>query len=48
MKPMTPEDAIIQMERLGHAFFVFRNAQTEEISVLYRRRSGDYGVIEPE
>ncbi len=48
MKPMTAEDAIIQMERLGHAFFVFRNAQTEEVNVLYRRRTGDYGVIEPE
>lgn len=48
MKPMTAEDAIIQIERLGHAFFVFRNAQTEELNVLYRRRSGDYGVIEPE
>lgn len=48
MKPMTAEEAIIQIERLGHAFFVFRNAQTEEVNVLYRRQSGDYGVIEPE
>ncbi|MGH2452340.1 MAG: ribosome hibernation-promoting factor, HPF/YfiA family [bacterium] len=47
MKPMTAEDAIIQIEGLGHAFFVFRNAQTEEINVLYRRQTGDYGVIEP-
>jgi putative sigma-54 modulation protein len=48
MKPMTAEDAMLQLERLGHAFFVFRNAQTEEINVLYRRRDGNYGVIEPE
>ncbi len=48
MKPMTAEDAIIQMERLGHAFFVYRDAQTEEVNVLYRRKSGDYGLIEPE
>jgi len=48
MKPMTAEDAIIQMERLGHAFFVYRDAQTEQIHVLYRRKNGDYGLIEPD
>lgn len=48
MKPMTAEDAMIQMEALGHDFFVFRDAQTEEVNVLYRRKQGDYGLIEPE
>jgi putative sigma-54 modulation protein len=47
MLPMFEEDAIHQMEELGHAFFVFLNADTETINVLYRRRNGDYGVIEP-
>ncbi|MDD2486156.1 MAG: ribosome-associated translation inhibitor RaiA [bacterium] len=46
LKPMFPEDAAIQMEELGHAFFVFRNAETESINVIYRRRDGDYGLIE--
>ncbi|MDQ7821146.1 MAG: ribosome-associated translation inhibitor RaiA [Armatimonadota bacterium] len=48
MKPMTPEDAALQMELLGHDFFVFRNASTGEVNVVYRRREGGYGVIEPE
>ncbi|HEU4740292.1 MAG TPA: ribosome-associated translation inhibitor RaiA [Meiothermus sp.] len=47
MKPMTPEDAAFEMEALGHDFFVFRNAETEDINVIYRRRDGDYGLIEP-
>ncbi|WP_457630147.1 ribosome hibernation-promoting factor, HPF/YfiA family [Oceanithermus sp.] len=47
MKPMTPEDAALQMEALGHTFFVFRNADTEEINVIYRRHDGNYGLIEP-
>ena len=47
MQPMFEEDAIDRMEELGHAFFVFLNADTESINVLYRRRNGDYGVIEP-
>ena len=47
MKPMTAEEAIIQMDLLGHDFFVFRNAQTEQVNVLYRRKRGDYGLIEP-
>ncbi|MDR7485639.1 MAG: ribosome-associated translation inhibitor RaiA [Armatimonadota bacterium] len=46
MKPMTVEDAILQMELLGHAFFVFRHAGTEKINVLYRRRDGNFGLIE--
>src|SRR2546428_5437215 len=48
MKPMTSEDAILQMELLGHDFFVFRNASTMEVNVVYRRKDGQYGVIEPE
>jgi len=47
MEPMFEEDAITRMEELGHAFFVFLNAETESIAVLYRRRDGDYGLIEP-
>ena len=48
MKPMTAEDAALQMELLGHDFFVFRNGKTMEVNVVYRRSAGDYGVIEPE
>ena len=47
MQPMFEEDAITQMEELGHAFFVFLDAETEEVAVLYRRRDGSYGVIQP-
>jgi len=47
MKPMTPEDAALQMEALGHAFFVFENSDTGEINVIYRRKDGHYGLIEP-
>jgi len=47
MKPMDPEEAVFQMEALGHDFFVFRNAKTEEINVVYRRKDGNYGLIEP-
>lgn len=48
MKPMTADEAVVQMELLGHAFFVFRNAATQQINVVYRRRDGDVGLIEPE
>ena len=48
IKPMTPEEAAMQMELLGHDFFVFSNSQTEQVNVLYRRRDGNYGLIEPE
>lgn len=48
LKPMTPEEAAAQMELLGHDFFVFTNAHTEQVNVLYRRRDGNYGLIEPE
>lgn len=47
MLPMFEEDAIAQMEELGHAFFVFLSAETEQVAVLYRRRDGSYGLIEP-
>jgi putative sigma-54 modulation protein len=45
---MTAEEAVEQLELIGHDFFVFRNAGSGEINVVYRRRDGDYGVIEPE
>ena len=44
---MSPEEAVLQMEMLGHDFFVFFDAQTEQVGVVYRRRDGDYGLIEP-
>lgn len=48
IKPMYPEDACIQMELLGHSFFVFMNAETEEVNVVYKRKGSTYGIIEPE
>ena len=48
MKPMYPEDACIQMELLGHNFFVFCNAENEEVNVVYKRKGNTYGLIEPE
>jgi ribosome hibernation promoting factor len=47
MVPMAPEEAALQMDLLDHAFFVFQNAGTGEINVVYRRRDGNYGLIEP-
>jgi len=47
MRPMSPQEAALQMEMLGHDFHVFLNAETEEVNVLYRRRGGDLGLIEP-
>lgn len=47
MEPMFEEDAIARMEELGHAFFVFLNAESDRICVLYARRDGTYGLIEP-
>ncbi|MCE5314648.1 MAG: ribosome-associated translation inhibitor RaiA [Armatimonadota bacterium] len=47
MKPMTPDEAAQQMELLHHSFFVFRNAETEDVNVVYKRDDGDYGLIEP-
>lgn len=48
IKPMFPEDACIQMELLGHSFYVFSNAETDEVNVVYKRKNGTYGLIEPE
>ncbi|GFN22746.1 MAG: ribosome-associated translation inhibitor RaiA [Thermoanaerobacteraceae bacterium] len=48
VKPMPVEEAILQMNLLGHNFFVFANAETEQVNVLYRRKDGNYGLIEPE
>ena len=48
IKPMFPEDACVQMELLGHNFFVFSNAETEEVNVVYKRKDNTYGLIEPE
>ena len=48
LKPMYPEDACIQMELLGHDFYVFCNAETDEVNVVYKRKNGSYGLIEPE
>lgn len=48
MKPMNVDEAILQMELLGHNFFVFMNADIDQVSVVYKRRDGNYGLIEPE
>lgn len=48
MKPMDVEEALMQMQMLGHDFFVFQNSETERVGVVYRRRDGDFGLIEPE
>ncbi len=48
IKPMYPEDACIQMELLGHDFFVFCNAETDQVNVVYKRKGNTYGLIEPE
>ena len=48
MKPMDPEEACIQMELLGHNFYVFRNAATDEVNVVYKRKGNTFGLIEPE
>ncbi|MGE5484569.1 MAG: ribosome hibernation-promoting factor, HPF/YfiA family [Ignavibacteriales bacterium] len=48
LKPMTVEEAVLQMNLLGHDFFVFRNAENEEVHVVYKRKDGNYGLIEPE
>jgi putative sigma-54 modulation protein len=47
IEPMFEEDAVAQMEELGHDFFIFVNAESERVAVLYRRDDGDYGLIEP-
>ena len=48
IKPMYPEDACIQMELTGHSFFVFVNAETDQVNVVYKRKGNTYGLIEPE
>jgi ribosome hibernation promoting factor len=48
IKPMTAEEAAMQMEMINHDFFVFLNQETEQVNVLYRRKDGNYGLIEPE
>jgi putative sigma-54 modulation protein len=48
IKPMVPEEACVQMELLGHNFFVFLNAETNEVNVVYKRKGNTFGLIEPE
>lgn len=47
IKPMNPEEAVMQMELIGHDFFVFLNSETDEVNVVYKRKSSGYGLIEP-
>src|SRR4051794_5456336 len=47
VEAMTPDEAVLQLELVGHDFFVFRNAESDEVNVVYRRRAGDYGLIDP-
>lgn len=48
VKPMSIEEALMQMDLLGHSFFVFSNAESEEVNVVYKRHDGKYGLIEPD
>ena len=48
MKPMSAEEAVLQLELVGHDFFVFRNAESGDVNVIYRRKAGGYGLIEPQ
>ena len=48
VKPMTAEEAVLQLELVGHDFFVFRDADSNEVNIVYRRRQGGYGLIEPQ
>ncbi len=48
VKPMSAEEAVLQLELVGHDFFVFQNAETNGVNVVYRRRDGRYGLIEPQ
>jgi putative sigma-54 modulation protein len=48
VKPMAPEEAVLQLELVGHDFFVFRNSESNDVNVVYRRRDGNYGLIEPQ
>ena len=48
VKPMSADEAILQMELLGHNFFVYQDSDTSKVSVMYKRKDGNYGLIEPE
>ncbi len=48
VKPMTPEEAVLQLELIGHDFFVFQDVESTDVNVVYRRRDGNYGLIEPQ
>jgi putative sigma-54 modulation protein len=48
VNPMSPDEAVLQLELIGHDFFVFRNADSGDVNVVYRRRDGQYGLIEPQ
>ena len=48
VKPMSAEEAALQLELVGHDFFVFRSDESDEVNVIYRRRDGGYGLIEPQ
>ncbi|PRR83132.1 ribosome hibernation-promoting factor, HPF/YfiA family [Clostridium vincentii] len=48
VKPMSADEAVLQMELLGHSFFVYEDADTSKVNVMYKRKDGDYGLIEPE
>lgn len=48
VKPVNPEEACLQMEMLGHNFYVFLNSDTDQVNVVYKRKNGTYGLIEPE
>ena len=48
VKPMNSEEAILQMDLLGHNFFVYQDADSNKVNVIYKRKDGDYGLLEPE
>ena len=48
VKPMSADEAVLQMELLGHSFFVYQDADTNNVGVVYKRKDGNYGLIEPE
>ena len=47
LKPMSAEEAILQMDLLGHNFFIYQDAESDEIAIVYKRKDGNYGLIEP-
>jgi putative sigma-54 modulation protein len=48
LKPMSPDEAALQMDLLGHPFFVFKNRDSDSVEVLYKRKDGNYGLLQPE